>query len=83
MPHYRHAHVLPLCILQALERRAVKILAGASRKVKQNFPDGLPALPSVTIPDPDSVRQPLTPAELDLDAAGHLLSDDGAKSMPS
>ncbi|KAK9808538.1 hypothetical protein WJX73_006328 [Symbiochloris irregularis] len=67
---------------EALQRRAVKILAGASRKVKQNFPDGLPPLPSVTIPDPESVRRSSPPPEANLDGAGHLVQDD-SEDRPS
>ena len=62
---------LTLCACQqALQQRAVKILAGAMRKVKGNFPQGLPPLPRVAIPDAASVRRPRPPPLVTLTAAG-------------
>ena len=58
--------------VQALQQRSVKILAGAVRKVRSNFPEGLPPMPEVSIPDPGSVRVPSPPPPLPLNAAGEL-----------
>lgn len=56
--------------MQALHQRSLKILAGAVRKVRNNFPNGLPPRPEVNLPDASSVRIPETPASLNLNEAG-------------
>ena len=51
--------------MQEVFQHAVKILAAAVRKVQKDFPEGVPPMPAVTIPDPWTVRQPPPPAALD------------------
>ena len=55
---------------QADLRQVRRVLAGAARTVQKNFPDGVPPLPSVSIPDPVSVKVPNVPPAIELNAAG-------------
>ena len=60
-----------IVLVQADLKEVTRILAGAVRKVRSNFPEGLPPLPAVDV-DLASLLIPEPPRPLSLDAAGRI-----------